>query len=214
MQKIRISSVLCLAAFALAGCANELTRNSATTVIRRALAERAASGMVNLAEGSIDLQVGDVRSISQTDNCHNPASQPLELADLQRYNNARIIHLDRPEPCKWVVTLSPDTQRDVPFDDRIRPPTPRDYNAISIMLSQWSGFQVTEVRQDGMRAEVDATFNYSFTHTMHQLARSQIFPALDSGCAYDIRNSLIHCLRQLPMLFVAGHWKLDLPVIH
>ena len=214
MPKKRISVVVCMAVLAMAGCANQLTRTGAANVIRRALAERAASGMVNLAEGSIDLQVGDVRGISPANNCRSAASQPLELADLERYNSAQIIHLDRPEPCKWVVTLSPEAQSDVPFDDRIKPPTARDYNAVSIMLSQWYGFEVTDIRQDGMRADIEATFDYRFTQTMHQLARSQIFPPLDHGCAYDVRNSLIHCVRQLPMVFADGRWKLDLPVIN
>ena len=211
---MRISLALCGFMLPLAGCANQLTHATATNVIRRALAERAASGMVDLSQGSIDLQVGDVRGNSPANNCRSAASQPMELADLQRYNNARIIQLDRPEPCKWVVTLSPDAQRDVPFDDRPRPPMARDYNAVSIVLSQWLGFKVKEIRQDGMRADVNAVFTYKFTQTMQQLARSQVYPALGQGCAYDLRNSQIHCLRTLPMLFAEGKWKLDLAVIN
>jgi hypothetical protein len=197
----------------LTGCVGPLTQAEAAAVIERALAKRAASGMVNLTQGSIEVQLGDVRGLPSANNCRDAAGQPTELTDLKRYAVAGIIHLERPEPCKWVVTLSPETQGDVPFDDRLKPPTQRDYHAVSIMLSQWAGFEVTGIRQDGTRAQVEAEFRYRFTPTMHRLARARVVPALSSGCAYDVRESLIRCVRQLPMMIGRGAWKLDLPVI-
>ena len=197
----------------LAGCANQLSKAAASSVIENALAQRRASGMPNLVQGSIELQVGDVRGASTGNNCRGASSQPVEIAQLTRYDSAQVIHLDRPEPCKWVVTLSPQAQRDMPFDDTMKPPTARDYNTVSIALSQWSGFEVTGVVQDGMRADTEAVFHYRFTDTMHQLARAGVFPRLRPGCAYDTRNGYIRCSRRLAMTFVEGAWRLDLAVI-
>lgn len=205
----RTPLVLCLSILLLAGCSSQLSAPAASGVIDRALTQRRVTGMPTLSQGSIDLQVGAIHGTS-TDNCR---SQPLELADLERYNQAQVIHLDRPEPCKWVVTLSPQALHDVSYDDTIKPPSLRDYNTVSIALSQWQGFEVTSIDQTGMHAEVEATFSYRFTDTMDQLARAGIFPQLSSNCAYNHRESLIQCKRTVPMTFVNGAWRLDASIL-
>jgi hypothetical protein len=207
----RTSIALCLGLLPLAGCANQLAPATATAVIERALEQRNATGMPTLTQGSIDLQTGDIHGASSADNC---SSHPLELADLERYNAAQVIHLDRPEPCKWVVTLSAQALQDVTYDDTFRPLSlRRDYNTVSISLSQWEGFDVTGIEQSGMHAEVDATFRYRYTDTMRQLARANVYPHLSANCSYDNRNSLIDCIRKLPMTFGGKACKLDLDVL-
>jgi hypothetical protein len=207
---LRASIALCLGILPLAGCGNQLAPATASAVIERALEQRRVTGMPTLTQGSIDLQVGDIHGVSSADNCR---SQPPELADLERYNAAQVIHLDRPEPCKWVVTLSPQALHDVAYDDKIKPPSLRDYNIVSIALSQWQGFEVTGIEQSGMHADVEATFRYRYTATMRQLARDNVYPHLGANCAYDDRNSLIECTRKLPMTFVGTAWALDLDVL-
>ena len=147
----RLPIVLCLGALPLLGCGNQLTTPQAEQVIATALAQRRASGMPNPTEGRIDLQVGALRGSSAADQCAASINQPLELADLELYDRAQIVHLERPEPCKWVVTLSPQAERDVAYDDTFKPPTPRDYNAVSIALSQWESLEVSKIQQQGMR---------------------------------------------------------------
>jgi len=206
----RMSIAMCLGLLPLAGCANQLAPATASAVIERALDQRSATGMPILTQGSIDLQTGDIHA-SAADNCR---SQPLELADLERYNAARVIHLDRPEPCKWVVTLSAQALHDVTYDDTFKPPSlRRDYNTVSISLSEWEGFEITGIQQSGMNAEVNAIFRYRYTDTMRQLARASIYPRLTINCSYDNRNSLIECARQLPMTFGGKAWKLDFDVL-
>jgi hypothetical protein len=204
------SIALCLGLLLLAGCANQLAPATADAVIERALEQRSATGMPTLTQGSIDLQVGDIHAASSADNCR---SQPLELADLERYNAAQVIHLDRPEPCKWVVTLSAQALHDVTYDDTFRPPSLRDYNTVSIALSEWEGFEITGIQQSGMHAEVEAAFRYRYTDTMRQLARANIYPRLSVNCSYDNRDSVIECARQLPMTFGGKAWKLDFDVL-
>jgi hypothetical protein len=207
----RTSILLCLGLLPMAGCANQLAPATAGAVIERALDQRNATGMPTLTQGSIDLQVGDIHAGSSTDNC---STQPLELADLERYKAAQVIHLDRPEPCKWVVTLSAQALHDVTYDDTFRPASlRRDYNTVSISLSEWEGFDVINIQQSGMHAEVEATFHYRYTDTMRQLARTNIYPHLPANCTYDNRNSLIECARQLPMTFSGKAWKLDFDVL-
>jgi hypothetical protein len=207
----RRSLFLYLSLLPLAGCSNQLATATASAVIERALQQRTETGMPTLTQGSIDLQVGAIHAASGGDNCR---SQPHELADLERYNAAHVIHLDRPEPCKWVVTLSAQALHDVSYDDTFKPPSlRRDFNTVSIALSQWQAFEITGIRQSGMHAEVDATFRYRYTDTMRQLARANIYPHLTANCSYDNRNSVIECTRQLPMTFVGKAWRLDLDVL-
>ena len=208
-----IAIVLCLGALPLVGCGNQLTTQQAEQVVANALAQRRASGMANPTEGRIDLQVGALRGSSADDHCTTSTNQPVELADMQMYDRAQIIHLDRPEPCKWVVTLSPQAQRDVPYDDTFKPPTPRDYNAVSISLSQWASFEVGSIHQQGMTAQVEVVFHYRFTDTMRQLARANIFPHLKPGCLYETRDAQIQCTRALSMSFAGTAWQVDLSPI-
>jgi hypothetical protein len=211
MKDARISLALGLCLLPMMGCARQLTQHAASTAVEAALTQRKTTGMPTLTQGSIELQVGDIHGAAAAD--HNCRSQPMELADLERYSSASVIHLERPEPCKWVVTLSQQALHDVAYDDTFKPPSLRDYNTVSIALSQWQGFEINNIDQSGMHADVDAEFRYRYTDTMRQLSRANIYPPLKPGCSYDNRRSLILCARKLPMTFVDGAWRLDVAVL-
>ena len=64
-------------------------------------------------------------------------------------------------------------------------------------------FAVTNIQQNGLTADVEATASFRFTPTMMRLARFGVFPPLHTGCAYDSRHAYVRCTRTLPMNFAA-----------
>jgi hypothetical protein len=208
--------VLCCAILlaSIIGCSAHLTDEQAAAALDNWVQERSAAGMPPLIAGLITLETGTLRGNSSTNRCDLPEEQPHDLAQLQRYAAAGILHLDRTESCKWQVTLAPVAEHDRLFDIRLQPPSAVDTNSVSIILARWSSFNVRDISQNGPQANVQAASTFLFTPTMRQLAQSGVWPEVDDGCAFAAgpssqQDNHVGCRKTFALAFADNRWHVD-----